>query len=51
MSIAKLGIYEVRQQLYDATPMKVWKEYTENGYLWSQMVDEELSYAETEDAQ
>lgn len=42
------GIYAARMELFKATPPKVWREYFDNGYTWAKAVDEELSYAETE---
>lgn len=44
----KPTIPSIRQQLFNATPMEVWREYVANGYTWVKAIDEELSYAETD---
>lgn len=44
----KPTIPSVRQQLFDATPIEVWKEYVANGYALVKAIDEEMSYAETD---
>lgn len=36
------------RELFEATPTEAWREYAANGYRWYEMVQEELSYAETE---
>jgi hypothetical protein len=40
-------MYTARTELFEATPIEVWREYAANGYTWAKAVDEELSYAET----
>jgi hypothetical protein len=45
----KPTMHSARVELFEATPMGVWKEYADNGYTWAEMIDEELSYAETLD--
>jgi hypothetical protein len=33
------------QELFEQTPIEVWREYASNGYLWAEMIMEEFSYA------
>lgn len=33
-----------RQELFDQTPIEVWRGYMANGYRWQQMISEEFSY-------
>jgi hypothetical protein len=47
-AMRKRSMYEVRMELFRATPSPVWREYFDNGYTWAKAVNEELSYAETE---
>ena len=42
----KPTMHSARLELFEATPMEVWKEYANNGYTWVEMVNEEMSYAE-----
>ena len=46
-STAKPTMHQARQELFAATPPEVWRGYFDDGYMWAEAVNEELSYAET----
>ena len=49
MSGPRATIHSARKELFEATPPQVWRGYFADGYTYAQAVDEELSYAESEE--
>ena len=43
----KPTMHQAQQELFAATPREVWRGYIDDGYTWTEAVNEELSYAET----